>query len=156
MSMFRLMLFAIVTTILAVSVGFAADAGFRAKLVGDDEVPSVKTKAKGEIKFKVSSYGKELSYKLQVKNLKNATTAHIHRGMKGKNGPPVVTLFNGPKKEGAFSGDLCEGTITAQDLTGELTGKTLDDLLQLIKAGDAYVNVHTDAYPNGEIRGQIR
>jgi hypothetical protein len=32
----------------------------------------------------------------------------------------------------------------------------LDDLLDKIQSGDAYVNVHTVAYQAGEIRGQIR
>jgi len=152
----KLLLFVILSTILTVSVGFAADKSFHAKLTGNDEVPSVKTKAKGEVKFKLSSDGKELSYKLTVKNSENTTAAHIHRGMKGKNGPPLANLFTGPKKEGKFSGTLSEGTITAKDLSGDLMGKSIDDLVQLIKSGDTYVNVHTDANPDGAIRGQIK
>ncbi|MDD2582296.1 MAG: CHRD domain-containing protein [Desulfuromonadaceae bacterium] len=152
----KLVLFVILSAILMVSVGFAAEKSFHAKLRGNNEVPSVKTKAKGDVMFKLSSDGKELSYKLAVKNIENPTAAHIHRGMKGKSGPPVANLFAGPKKEGKFSGDLSEGTITAKDLTSDLMGKSLDDLVQLIKSGDAYVNVHTDANPNGEIRGQLK
>ena len=152
----KLLLFVILATILTVSVGFAAEKSFKAKLTGSDEVPSVKTKAKGDIKFKLSSDGKSLSYTLHVKNILNTTAAHIHRGMKGKSGPPVANLFTGPKKEGKFSGDLAMGTLTANDLSGDLMGKSLDDLVQIIKAGDAYVNVHTDANPDGEIRGQIK
>jgi hypothetical protein len=34
-------------------------------------------------------------------------------------------------------------------------GKTIADLVQEIKNGDAYVNVHTVQHPAGEIRGQI-
>lgn len=156
MNKVKLFLFVILATILSVSVGFAADKSFKAKLTGNDEVPSVNTKAKGDVKFKLSSDGKVLSYKLQVKNIVNPTAAHIHRGMKGKNGPPVANLFAGPKKEGKISGDLSEGTITDKDLSGELMGKTLGDLVQLIKSGEVYVNVHTDANPDGEIRGQIK
>jgi CHRD domain len=156
MSKVKLLLFIILSTILTVSVVFAAEKSFHAKLTGNDEVPSVKTKAKGDVKFKLSSDGKELSYKLHVKNIENPTAAHIHRGMKGKNGPPLANLFTGPKKEGKFSGDLSEGTITAKDLSGDLMGKSLDDLVKLIKSGDLYVNVHTDANPDGAIRGQIK
>ena len=152
----KLLLFVILATILSVSVGFAAEKSFKAKLTGNGEVPSVKTTAKGEVKFKLSSDGKELSYKLDVKNIENPTAAHIHRGMKGKNGPPVANLFTGPKKEGKFSGELSMGTITANDLSGDLMGKSLDDLVKLIKAGDIYVNVHTDANPDGAIRGQVK
>lgn len=156
MTKVKLVLFVILSTILTVSVGFAAEKKFHAKLTGSNEVPSVKTKAKGDVAFKLSSDGKELSYKLDVKNIENPTAAHIHRGMKGKNGPPLANLFTGPKKEGKFSGGLSEGTITTAELMGDLMGKPLDDLVQLIKTGEAYVNVHTDANPNGEIRGQIK
>jgi hypothetical protein len=152
----KLLLFVILATILSVSVAFAAGKSFKAKLTGNDEVPSVKTKAKGDVKFKLSKDGKEMSYKLDVKNIENPTAAHIHRGMKGKSGPPLVNLFTGPKKEGKFSGKLSEGTITAKDLSGDLMGKSLEDLEQLIRSGEIYVNVHTDANPNGEIRGQIK
>jgi hypothetical protein len=156
MAKVKLLMFVILATILSVSVGFAAEKSFKAKLTGSNEVPSVKTKAKGEIKFKLSKDGKQLSYKLQVKNIENPNAAHIHLGKKGKTGPPIANLFTGPKKEGKFSGDLSEGTITAENLSGELMGKSLADLVQLIKSGDAYVNVHTDAHPEGEIRGQIK
>jgi len=156
MSKVKLLLFVIVATILSVSVGFAAEKSFKGKLTGKDETPSVKTMAKGDVKFKLSKDGKEMSYKLNVKNIENPTAAHIHHGMKGKNGPPLANLFTGPKKEGKFSGVLSEGTITAKDLSGDLMGKSLDDLEQLIKSGEIYVNVHTDAKPDGEIRGQIK
>ena len=152
----KLTLFVILATIVTVSAGFAAERNFQAKLTGNDELPSVKTNANGEVKFQLSIDGKELSYQLNVKNIENPTAAHIHRGMKGKSGPPVVNLFHGPKKEGKFSGDLARGTITANDLAGDLIGRSLDDLVKLIKSGVTYVNVHTDANPDGEIRGQIK
>ena len=152
----KLLLFVILATMLSVSVGFAAEKSFHAKLTGNDEVPSVKTKANGEVKFKLSNDGKELSYILEVKNIENATAAHIHRGMKGKSGPPVANLFTGPKKENNFGGELSKGTLTANDLSGDLMGKSIGELVKLIKSGELYVNVHTDANPNGEIRGQIK
>jgi uncharacterized protein YvpB len=39
---------------------------------------------------------------------------------------------------------------------GSMTGKSVEDLIKQIKKGNAYLNVHTDKYPNGEIRGQIK
>jgi hypothetical protein len=131
----KLMLYVILAIFLAVSIGFAAERNFQAKLTGNDEVPSVKTNANGDVKFQLSIDGKGLSYQLHVKNIENATAAHIHRGMNGQNGPPLVNLFNGPKKEGKFSGDLSEGIITANDLAGDLIGRSLDDLVKLIKLG---------------------
>ncbi|MBV5349588.1 CHRD domain-containing protein [bacterium] len=49
----------------------------------------------------------------------------------------------------------CTG-LTDKDLTDEFSGKSIGALVELIKSGKAYVNVHTDAYPDGEIRGQIK
>src|ERR671910_8474 len=45
--------------------------------------------------------------------------------------------------------------VTAVDLQGPLKGKTVNDLIQLINNTKTYVNIHTEQYPNGEIRGQI-
>lgn len=74
---------------------------------------------------------------------------------RGEAGPPLVALFSGERK-GKFSGTLSEGTITANELLGDVQGKPLDELLMLIKAEDVYVDVHTDANPDGEIRGQVK
>lgn len=150
------MLFIILGTLLSVSVAFAAEKHFKAKLTGSESIPAVKTMAKGEAEFKLSHDGKEIHYTLKVKNIENVSAAHIHKGKKGESGAVLAGLFAGPKKEGKFRGTLAEGTITEKELTGELAGKPLDALLQLIKSGDTYVNVHTSMYPDGEIRGQIK
>lgn len=154
MGKMKLLLFVVLAAFLAASTGFAAETNFKAKLSGKDEVPSHKTKASGKAEFKLSKDGKELSYKLHVKNIMDANAAHIHMGKKGVNGPPLVGLFNAEKK-GKFSGMLAEGIITDKDLLGDLKGKPLDELVQMMRSGDTYVNVHTEGFPEGEIRGQI-
>jgi hypothetical protein len=73
----------------------------------------------------------------------------------GKNGPPVALIDTKGKKAGKFSGTLAEAKITANELMGSLMGKTVKDLVKEIKTGNTYLNVHTDKYPDGEIRGQI-
>lgn len=128
----------------------------KAKLDGKDVMPKVKTKAKGNADFKLSKDRKEMTYKITVKDIENASAAHIHNGAKGSNGPPVVNLYKGSKKQGKFSGVLSEGTLTEKDLMGDLKGKTLDALVDLVKSDSAYVNVHTEAFPDGEIRGQLK
>jgi hypothetical protein len=61
---------------------------------------------------------------------------------------------------------LAEGTITEADLINELADMTIADLVAAIKAGNTYVNVHTNDgvgaintgpgdVPGGEVRGQI-
>jgi hypothetical protein len=56
---------------------------------------------------------------------------------------------------GPINGLLTAGTLTSSQLTGPLAGKTIDNLVSMIRSGDAYVNVHTTQNQNGEIRGQI-
>ena len=134
---------------------------FVAPLSGAEEVPPVDTLARGQAVFQVAADGESIHYRLIVANLENVTMAHIHLAPVGANGPVVVWLYpDGPPPQliqGRFSGVLATGTITAANLVGPLDGaETLEDLVDLMMAGDTYVNVHTSQYPAGEIRGQIR
>jgi Cu/Zn superoxide dismutase len=151
----KLMLFVVMAVVMAAASGFASEKSFKAKLTPKEEMVSNKSKASGTAEFKLSKDGKTLSYTLKVKNIRDASAAHIHKGTKGEAGAPLAALFSGERK-GKFSGTLSEGTITEKDLLGDLQGKPLEELLLLIKAEDVYVNVHTDANPDGEIRGQIK
>jgi hypothetical protein len=135
---------------------------FTANLTGAAEVadPPVETSAKGQAVFRLSQDGTELSYRLIVANIENVTMSHIHLAPAGANGPVVAWLYpDGPPAQlipGRSSGVLAVGTITADDLVGPLATMSLDDLVDELRAGNAYVNVHTAAYPAGEVRGQIR
>jgi hypothetical protein len=135
---------------------------FTANLTGAAEVadPAVETSAKGQAVFRLSQDGTELSYRLIVANIENVTMSHIHLAPAGANGPVVAWLYpDGPPAQlipGRSSGVLAVGTITADDLVGPLATMSLDDLVDELRAGNAYVNVHTTAYPAGEVRGQIR
>ena len=157
MQKIKVKLFVLLFLVLLVSIGIAAgERSFKAKLSGGKVVPPVKTTAKGEAIFQLSKEGNELTYKLTVTNIENVTAAHIHDGKYGKNGPPIASLFTGPKKEHEFTGTLAKGTITAKDLMGPLKGKLFSHFIQMIEDGHAYVNVHSETHPDGEIRGQIK
>jgi len=156
MKTMKLLVFIAFMMLLTTSLGLAASHVFKAKLSGSEVAPAVMTKATGEAEFKLSKDGKEITYTLKLEGIENVTAAHIHAGKKGENGAPVAGLFMGPKKEGEFSGEVAKGTITDKDLVGKLAGKTIGDLVKLIRNGDAYVNVHTEKNPGGEIRGQIK
>jgi hypothetical protein len=129
---------------------------FTAKMTGKDEVPPHDTKATGNAEFTLSADGKSISYKVDVNNIDKVTVAHIHQGKPGENGPPVVWLFNSSSNPtGPMNGKLSEGKATSNDLVGPLKGKQISDLVKIINDGNAYANVHTQANPKGEIRGQI-
>ena len=117
---------------------------FTAKLTGNNEVPPVNTPATGMAQFQLSSDGKELNYDLSATNLNGFMMAHVHQGKAGENGPPVTTPLS-----------LGKGKITSSDLQGPLAGKQISDLVNIMKSGGVYVNVHTQQNQNGEIRGQI-
>lgn len=69
------------------------------------------------------------------------TMAHVHQAPPGVNGPVLIPLTLTPLGTTFGSGHF-GGVITeAQALA--------------ILSGDTYVNVHTTAYPGGEIRGQL-
>lgn len=110
--------------------------------------------------FQLSADRQSLSYKLNASDL-NApiTQAHIHMAPAGTNGGVVVWLFPSapPAIPGGVENDgrLIDGTITAADLRGALAGNW-DLFVSKLNDGGLYVNVHSTAYPPGEIRGQIR
>lgn len=128
---------------------------FMAFLIGAQEVPPVVTNASATADFTLRRSDTELKFNLMVNNIENAASAHIHKGIPGQNGPIVANLFTGPAKIGMFSGLLAEGVIEADDLSGPLDGKPFSDLVDLLRSGQAYVNVHTTQNPGGEIRGQV-
>ncbi len=130
-------------------------ANYVAHLSGEEEVPSVDTKATGQVKLQLSRDESELHFKLIVANIENVFASHIHMAPAGVNGPVVVGLYGGPVLDRA-NGVLAEGTITSSDLTGPLAGMSLSDLVTAINEGNTYVNVHTTQNPPGEIRGQIK
>ena len=139
---------------------------FIAHLSGDAEVPSRDTNAQGEVKLDLSKGGDSLDYRLNVANIENVVAAHIHLGPPDANGPVVAFLY-GPQPAGGgkINGVIATGTIMADDLLGPLAGQDLDALLDEMRAGNTYVNVHTNDgvdppntgagdFPGGEIRGQ--
>ncbi|WP_199174763.1 CHRD domain-containing protein [Halegenticoccus soli] len=136
-------------------------------LSGDQEVPPVETDATGAAVFRFADHGEgpHLHYALLVARIENVTQAHIHLGERGENGDVVAFLFGAEDENGEFvgpleqgvteNGILAVGSITAEDLVGPLEGEDLEALAEEMKAENAYVNVHTEQNPPGEIRGQI-
>jgi hypothetical protein len=79
---------------------------------------------------------------------------------------PSTTPGPGAPGGGALNGEIAEGVITAADLVGPLAGGTMANLVDMLRSGQAYVNVHTNDgvdpvdtgpgdFPAGEIRGNF-
>lgn len=165
--LFVLLLIALLTLGASTIAASGHNRNFRAHLSGQEEVPSVDTRATGQAIFQLDKDGDELQFKLIAANINDVTQAHIHCGAAGVNGPVVLFLYpDAPPPQlipGRFSGVLSQGTRTNADLLARPDSEVcpggvanFDELIAKMRSGEAYVNVHTTANPGGEIRGQIR
>lgn len=125
---------------------------FSAKLSGKEEVPLNESPSTGLAWVKITD--DELGYEVNVTDMDKVNAAHIHLAEAGKNGPIVLTLFQGGPTE-QVNGTVGEANVTSSNLEGPMKGKDLADLVTAMKNGTTYVNVHTTDFPNGEIRGQL-
>jgi hypothetical protein len=130
---------------------------FGSFLSGEKEIPPVNTNATGSAFLtynQISDALKDvivdvLKYDLTFKGL-SPLAVHIHQGNEGENGPVVATLYTFGIVPCCLPGEIREG-----NLEGPLEGKPVSALIDLIYSGNAYINMHTEAHPDGEIRGQI-
>ncbi|HYT41737.1 MAG TPA: CHRD domain-containing protein, partial [Methylomirabilota bacterium] len=135
---------------------------FAANLSGKNIVPPTNSTATGTATFSLNPNG-NLSYQVNAMNINMVIGVPVSL----KNGTELVELLNlyattggGNKQQSAIptgpvNGPLTSGVITADKLDGPLFGKSVTDLVNLIKSGSAYVTVRTTPNQHGEIRGQI-
>ena len=138
------------------------DKVLQANLSGAQEVPEVDTPAKGKARLKFDAGFTEVEVSVEVKGLVGSVTGvHLHCARPSANGPVAVGLISPGML--VFNGKKVKGTLTNADFTGAdcvpSTGRPITNVAGLAFAaqdGLIYVNVHTDAHPPGEIRGQFR
>ena len=135
------------------NTALSEDKKYFTPLTGMEEVPPVNTNSTGIALFELLN--NHIDFKVNVTNLDKTTSAQIHLGEFGQNGEIIVSLLKSLSPFDVHNGTLVEGKVTPSDLVGPLKGKTINELVQLFNNTKTYVNVHTEQYPNGEIRGQI-
>lgn len=123
--------------LLLATTGVYAQQSLSINLRGAGEVPAVNTTASGSGQITVTT-DRSVSGTIKTSGM-SSTMAHIHEGAIGKNGPPIVTLT----KTGEDSYAVPAGT------------KLTDDQYASYMAGNLYINVHSAAFPGGEIRAQL-
>ena len=133
---------------------FAARLSGKSQLVRDSNGNHslVVSGAKGTAAFRLDETGTELRVVLRVRRMQNVTRAHLHLGFPDQEGSTVATLFDSAVPVG--SGRLAVKTLTESDLTGPLTGD-FQELVEALRNGEIYVDVHSTDFPAGEIRGQV-
>jgi hypothetical protein len=113
---------------------------FKASLNSDQVIadPPVSSNGTGSLEFTLNDDMTKIAFTLTLTDVNNVTAAHLHFGNVGENGGVAITLSSEP-----FENELSGEADVPEDV--------LDDLL----SEGLYVNVHTQQFPAGEIRGQV-
>jgi CHRD domain len=154
----------------------------RARLSGFNEVHfsggqpatlrgAVSTTARGTFNAQIDNRDALIRYELRYRNLEGIVTqGHIHFGQQhtvggivvwlcqteGTPAPPeVADLTPFCPDEGTVTGTIIPAQVLAATNQG-LDAEEFDELVRALRAGAAYVNVHSSLFPPGEIRGQIQ
>jgi hypothetical protein len=112
--------------------------------VSDDGKANVGDKdGRGTATVMVDPRSGKLCFAIIVDDIDKPVAAHIHKAPPGQNGPVVVPLHH-PKR-----GD----PGTASDCIHNVDSKLLKAIRE--KPWAYYINVHTELYPGGAVRGQL-
>ena len=129
------------------------ETNFVASLSGAAERPTpVTTSATGSATVTIDDASSTFAFSVTVKGLLSPFMAHIHVWGVDVAVPIALSLLATAPPVGTFNGVLASGTGTAAQVVG---GETFATLAAKIRAGTAYINVHTVANQGGEIRGQL-
>jgi len=114
---------------------------FYAYLTGAQEVPAVVTSASGFARIVVNESTMTINYTIVYNNLQGTWSAsHIHApAALGANAGVAINFPGGSGNSGTITGSTA---ITATQISQ-------------IRAHQGYVNVHSSAFPTGELRGQL-
>ena len=147
---------------------------FSAKLTSFSEVPSISSTAQGSFRARLSPDGTSLHYKLTFSGLSAPVTqSHIHFGERHTSGGIMVWLCSGPTNvdptglaptcpsEGTVEGDLTAANIVQPGAPPPSAGQGIaagefEEFVRALREGSGYANVHSTAFPGGEIRGQVQ
>ena len=152
----------VVIGVTGIAVATASGGGedFGAALSGYKEVPAISTDGHGNIQLELAN--DEIAYRLEYSEMSSDVLfAHIHFGRPATNGGVSAFLCGGAAAPAcpARSG-VVRGTIEASDVVGPvaqgIAEGELRELLRAMFARATYANVHTELFPSGEIRGQLR
>ena len=134
----RVAAIAVAAAVLGSYAASASAEDVKVVLEGKNEVPPVTTSALGNGTITVGD-DKSVKGSVSVSGLA-PTMAHIHEAAAGSNGPVIIPLTK----------------VSDNTWTVPAGAKLTDEQYKSFKAGNLYVNFHTDANKGGEIRAQIK
>lgn len=129
---------ALAMTAALASAAVAETVSYKADLKASNEVPANSSTGTGSVAATFDTASKKLNWTVTFSNLTGAATA---------------AHFHGPAAAGTNAGVAVPITGTASPMAGSAT--LTDAQAADLKAGKWYVNVHTTANKDGEIRGQV-
>ncbi len=133
---------ALLATLLLATAALAAETTLTTTLEGGDaEVPPGDPDGSGSATVTLDPDTGQVCWEITVENIMPATASHIHVGEAGVAGGVVV-----PLDTDGFEGSS-EGCVEDQDAA--VLQAVIDD------PSGHYVNVHTEDYPGGAVRGQL-
>jgi CHRD domain len=164
-----------VTVLLATTLAQAQGRQLRATLSGFEEIiapgGAVFSEGTGEFRGRIRPGNAAIDYTLSYEfpDGTNVTQAHLHFGQLHTTGGIVVFLCANPpaapptgpappacpSPAGAVT-DVIDATKVLEQVGQGFPAGDLDALITALRAGAIYVNVHTQAFQAGEIRGQVR
>lgn len=121
---------------MATAPAFAENMMFKADLKGSSEVPPTDSAATGSAEVTIDTESKKLSWTVTSSGL---------------SGDPVAAHFHGPAAAGANADPVVDISASIAKGSADVTAEQLADL----QAGNWYLNIHTQKFPDGEIRGQV-
>jgi hypothetical protein len=138
----------------------------RGVLSGFNEVPAIVSTGYGAFFARINESAGTIDYELSYDGTEGSVTqSHIHVGQPGVNGAVSVflctNLGNGPAgtQPCPAAPGVISGTISANDVIGPagqgVEAGAFADLVQAIRAGATYVNIHTTTFPGGEVRSRL-
>ncbi|MEM7230475.1 MAG: spondin domain-containing protein [Planctomycetota bacterium] len=129
---------------------------FNTFLQASNEVEDVVSGAFGVANLALRANGRRVNFSIVTIGLTGpATAAHLHLGTAGVNGPVVADLSDSIINLGPVT--IIFGQLRKNDIVGPLDGadRPVDELTAEMVGDQVYVNIHTDEFPTGEIRGQV-
>ena len=126
---------------------------YAADLRPTNEVPPANSSAYGSALVTFDPINSMIAFEVNTHGIANPTMSHIHRGAAGTNGPVIINFAT---SAGQIAGGRVSGAgPVATFQSGNLLASDLTNLANPANAGNFYVNVHSTAFPGGEIRGQL-
>jgi CHRD domain-containing protein len=170
---------ALFTTFIVFSASYAYAQEFVTRLNGFEELGAlnsqtgaIRSNGTGILHLNLDKHAGTATFTLTYSDVGTASTptasvtqAHIHFGKRRDSGGVMVffctNLGNGPAgtptcpaNSGTVSGTLTAASVVAI-LGQNVKAGDFDALVDALESNTAYANIHTTAFPAGEIRGQV-